>query len=200
MGRRWRSKKQQGKDNQGEGAAFELHIEGTFPLLLAQRKAVAYKVPNPVKIHHVNQRGHVRGSTATAVWTDFGGFLWGSGRGLAFEAKVESCKTRFEFANLEDHQFEKLHTGAKAGAVSFLLVRRKLNEIRARDYVLPVSPGGAIAHVTHKRIKLRGELHRESVPWPRADALELAFKPNECWYDALMRVMSDHPMLFTEDP
>lgn len=196
MGRRWHSKKQQGRRNQSEGDAFEQHIEGTFVLLKAQRKAVAYKVPNPVNIHHVDKRGKVRGSTATAVWTDFGGMLWGAGRALAFEAKVESCDTRFQFAKVEDHQFEKLHTAARAGAVSFLLVRRKLDEVRARDYVLPVSTSGAIAGVTHKRIKARGKLHRESVPWPHADELALSFKPNEDWHGALVRIMREQPQLF----
>ena len=190
---------------QKAGGRFESDICAENAALEAARRAIVFKVPTPVRIHKVNKRtGRLTASKAPAVWVDYSGtvYLDGFGQSVHFEAKSSTIQTRIPFAQIADHQLEKLRRATEFGAWCFLLARRCDEQTKRplADYVLPVASDGRIANHAHKRALDGAAEHargvRESVAVPTAEKLGLVVGVDETWLDAVMRLRSAQPRLW----
>lgn len=104
-----------------DGSAFESMVIMANHMYQARGIAFVEKTPNPWK---VKRKGPVIVSaypTKEGRLVDFIGLVR-SGTGIAFDAKSTIVETRFELANIEDHQVRFLQQYDQLGGIAFLLV------------------------------------------------------------------------------
>ncbi|TDX52156.1 Holliday junction resolvase RecU [Orenia marismortui] len=116
------------------GMELEEAIEYTNQEYFFKQRALAQKVPTPVKVLNINSRtGRItNGHYDKKSTVDYIGVY--NGIPLAFEAKETAVKTRFDLSNIKDHQFYFLDHWQNNGGLSFLIISfTSLNEC----YYLP---------------------------------------------------------------
>lgn len=80
--------------------------------------AIVDKVPPPLKVGSVSGK-NVQAYLDKATWLDYNGIY--KGHALIFDAK-ETEVERLPLANIADHQYEKMKSWHRHGAVAFLIV------------------------------------------------------------------------------
>lgn len=103
------------------GMELEELIEQTNKEYFFQQRALIQKVPTPVKVLNINNKGRItNGFYEKKSTVDFIGVF--EGKSLAFDAKETTVETRFDLSNVKEHQFYFLDHWQNNGGVSFLIV------------------------------------------------------------------------------
>lgn len=173
-----------GKKSQNVGALFEEQVKELNAIVGRRGQATIRRTKPPVNVVKRNRRGMLECVYSGEPSVDFQGILRG-GQAVAFDAKTVDLD-RFPFDMVEDSQLGFLMTTAAIGGCAFLLVERRQIRRVGAVYVLPVSGGGLIAGVAHKRSldRLAPET-RESVRFDTLDGWRVA--PGETWFDVVRR-------------
>lgn len=129
------------------GQAFEDLLN--FTNLQYERAGVAliHKRPTPIKATKTKGSRVLAGYFEEKSTVDYDGVY--RGRAIYFEAKSTRETTRFDLANISNHQIEHLEKAEKSGAVCFLLIEfTKTREVyfmplaTIRYYLLHAANGG----------------------------------------------------------
>lgn len=173
------------RDNKRKADALEADLVAQNDYLLKLGLADVEKVPDPVKITS-RRGGTVTGRTLARSTVDFTGVIKG-GLAVAFDAKVTSHETRFDFSALESRpksanartQREILASYAAFGAAAFVYVRHECDIVRTREYLFPVEADGTVAGIRSKR----------SISFTNGEARPYLVGRDQTWYDKLRELM-----------
>ena len=117
---------------------------------------------------------------------DFEGWLCGSGRVVALEAKTSHASPSWPLGDVLDDQALRLSTVARDGGLALLYVQR-WHEGRATDYLLPVDAQGVIAALAAHPALVVMSGERKSIRW--ADLEPWRVGSQELWLDAAERLL-----------
>jgi len=97
------------------GKELENRVNKTNLRYRLDKLAIIYNLPLPVK---VTKDGVIPMTSPT----DYMGTIGPKGKSVTFDAKETSCKTRFDLANIHDHQINYLYLSEVVGAKSGFLI------------------------------------------------------------------------------
>lgn len=170
-----------------EWQGLEQRIKAQCEMLERRGRARVRRAHHDAQVSAPARGGKVLAHLVKGGWRcDFEGWLCGSGRVVALEAKTSHASPSWPLGDVLDDQALRLSTVARDGGLALLYVQR-WHEGRATDYLLPVDAQGVIAALAAHPALVVMSGERKSIRW--ADLEPWRVGSQELWLDAAERLL-----------